>query len=258
MDSLGGVFDRLRADRDVDGLYTTLAPLYRATYAARGRIQGQLAVASEYAPTAVTNAFELGCGTGDLLAALNDRYPRVVGLDTSAAMCRAAASRGPACRAGASALATSTFDLGVAMGAVLGHVHPAAERRSVLGHVRDALAPGGRFVCSVHDRRGLSEPRARRLTTTADGFRIRQHDVQRPTADGRFDWQVTFEITDLATGRTAETTTTTRLRSFTPEELASLFDSVDLRPLDTTPRNFVGGDGEDGRAFVAVAQRPRG
>jgi SAM-dependent methyltransferase len=257
MNSLGDVFAHLRSDGDVDGIYTTLAPLYRATYAARGRIEGQLAVASEHAPPPVTNVFELGCGTGDLAAALDERYPRVVGLDTSAEMCHVAAAHGPTCRASASALAPSTFDLGVAMGAVLGHIRPAAERKTALTHVRDALAPGGRFVCSVHDRRGLSEPRRRRLTTTVDGFRIHQYDVQRPAADGTFDWQVSFEMTDLDSGRTAETTTTTRLRSFTPEELTGLFETADLRPVRTTPREFVAGDGEDGRAFVAVAERPR-
>lgn len=258
MNSLGDVFAHLRSDGEIDGIYTTLAPLYRTTYAARGRIQGQLAVARDRAPDSVTDVFELGSGTGDLTAALDQRYSQVVGLDTSAEMCRIAAPRGPVCRGSATALAPSAFDLGVAMGAVLGHIHPAAQRRSVTAHVRDALVPGGRFVCSVHDRRGLSTPRERRLTTRAEGFRIRQHDVQRPVADGAFDWTVTFEMTDRETGRAAETTTTTRLRSFTPEEITSLFEAAGLRTLEITPREFVDGDGESGRALVAVAQRPDG
>lgn len=254
--SLEAVFDRLGdSDSDDAGIYTTLAPLYRVMYAARGRIEGQLALAEEYAPPDTTTVIELGCGTGHLLGALGQRYPRVVGADPSPAMCRLAARHGPVCRADARAFAPERADLVVLVGAVLGHIRPDAAGRAALGHVRETLRPGGRVVCSVHDRRELDGPRERSLTRSVDGYEITQRDEQRPGANGEFDWRVTFTMTSPA-GERRQASTTTTLRAFGPAELERWFTEAGLDVIETRPRTYVDGEGEDGRAFVTAGERP--
>jgi SAM-dependent methyltransferase len=253
--SLDQVFARL-ADRDGDaaGIYTTLAPLYRAMYAARGRVEGQLATVREFAPAATRTVLELGCGTGDLLGALGARYDRAVGVDPSPAMCRFAARHGPVCRADARGFTPRSADLVVLVGAVLGHVRPDDEARAALEHVRETLRPGGRVVCSVHDRRGLDGPRERSLTRTVEGYEITQTDEQRPTAGSEFEWRVTFTVT-APSGEQRQVATTTTLRAFDPAELKRWFADAGLDVIETRPRTYVDGDGEDGRAFVIAGER---
>lgn len=251
-------FSRLADDgdggRDSEmGMYTTLAPLYRAMYDARGRIEGQLATVTEYAPAGTTTVLELGCGTGALLDELGTVYSRAVGADRSPEMCRLAARNGPVVRGDASGFAAERIDLVVVVGAVLGHVRPDAAARTVLADVREVLRPGGRVVCSVHDSRGLDGPRERSLTRTVDGYEIRQTDRQQPTGGGEFEWRVSFVMT-APSGETRRVTTTTTLRAFTPDELVGWFGDVGLDIVETRPRTYVDGDGEDGRAFVLVGE----
>lgn len=93
------------------GLYSTLAPLYHAMYAARGRIEGQLATATAYAPPDTATVLELGCGTGALLTELGETYDRAVGADRSREMCRLAARRGAVVRGDTSGFASGRLDL---------------------------------------------------------------------------------------------------------------------------------------------------
>jgi SAM-dependent methyltransferase len=253
--SPAAAFARL-ADVD-DGeadIYTTLAPLYRIMYTARGRIDGQLATVREHAPADAGTVLELGCGTGDLLGALGERYEFAVGADPSPAMCRLAARHGPVCRADARGVAPRRVDLVVVVGAVLGHLRPDDEAQAALDHIRETLRPGGRVVCTVHDRRALDGPRERSLTRTVDGYELTQTDEQRPTGGGEFDWRVAFTMT-APSGERRRASTTTTLRAFEPAALEQWFTEAGLSVVETHPRTYVDGDGEDGRAFVIVAER---
>lgn len=235
-------------------IYTTLAPLYKIMYTARGRIEGQLATVREHAPADTGAVLELGCGTGDLLGALGARYDLVVGADPSPAMCRFAARHGPVCRADARGFAPRRVDLIVIVGAVLGHLRPDDEARAAVGHIRETLRPGGRVVCTVHDRRALDGPRERTLTRMVDGYKITQTDEQRPTGGGEFDWHVEFTVT-APSGERRRVSTTTTLRAFEPAALEQWFTDAGLSVVQTHPRTYVDGDGEDDRAFVIVAER---
>lgn len=154
-----------KGDGEGVGMYTTLAPLYRAMYVARGRIGGQLQTVTEYAPTDTTTVLELGCGAGALLDELGQVYDRAVGADRSREMCRLAARCGPVVRGDASGFASERLDLVVVVGAVLGHIRPDDAARAALAEVSATLRPGGRVVCTVHDRRGLDGPREQSTAT---------------------------------------------------------------------------------------------
>lgn len=257
MHSLETVFERL-GDRDAEreAVYTTLAPLYRVMYAARGRIEGQAAIVRDVAPPDTETVVELGCGTGDLLDRLTDEYDRAVGADPSPQMCRLTDRHDvTVCRADARGFAPESADVVALLGAVLGHIRPDEVAEETVERVAATLRPGGRVVCSVHDSRQLDGVRERELTRTVDGYEITQHDEQRPTDGGEFEWCVTFEMTDRATGETRTATTATTLRGFTPAELESWFTDAGLTAVESRPRTYVDGDGEEGRAFVVVGER---
>ena len=256
MRTLDAVFERLGDDATDHHIYTTLAPLYRVMYVARGRIEGQLATVEAVAPPDANTILELGCGTGHLLEELSSAFRTAVGADPSPEMVRIARARAThVCRADANAFATGSVDVAVLLGAVLGHIRPDAAAREAVSQVRRSLRPGGRVVCSVH--RHLDAPRSRELTRRVDGYEVTQRDEQRPTDGDTFEWAVTFEVTETATGETRRVSTSTTLRAFTPTELSGWFDEANFTDVTTNPRRYVEGPGETDRAFVLTAQRPR-
>jgi SAM-dependent methyltransferase len=92
-------------------------------------------------------ALDVGCGQGELLAALGSSFDEAVGIDTDAGMRAAAAarcSRLPSVRVSDTPLAAleGPFDV-VTMVAVLHHL----DAEAALHDVRRLLAPGGRFLC---------------------------------------------------------------------------------------------------------------
>lgn len=256
MQTLDATFARLADDATTEhNVYTSLAPLYRVMYVARGRIEGQLATVEDVAPPDATTVVELGCGTGHLLEKLSSSFGRAVGADPSPAMVRIARERAPhVCRADANAFATGSVDVAVLLGAVLGHIRPDAAGREAVSQVRRSLRPGGHVVCSVHRR--VESPRSRELTRRVGGYEITQRDEQRPTGSDTFEWAVTFEMVDEATGERRAASTTTSLRAFTPVELTGWFEAAGFADVVTTPRTYVDGPGETDRAFLLSARRP--
>ncbi len=258
MRTLDAVFTGLgdaHATATDEHLYTALAPLYGVMYVARNRIQGQLAAVQRVAPPDATTVLEFGCGTGHLLAELESSFGTAVGADPSREMAHLARERaGCVCQADAHAFATDSADVAVLLGTVLGHIRPDSAAREAVSEVQRALRPGGHVVCSAH--RVVAEPRSRELTRRVDGYEITQHGVQRPADEGTFEWEVTFGMTDEATGETRHVSTATTLRAFTPSELTAWFERAGFESVETRPREYVDGPGETDRAFLLTARCP--
>lgn len=105
-------------------------------------------------PEPCRSALDVGCGRGELVAALAPHVTRVIGNDIDEAMCEQAALRcvglsNVTITGGAWTSGGDTFDL-VVMVAVLHHLDVA----DALYEVRRRLAPGGRFLAV-----GLAPPR---------------------------------------------------------------------------------------------------
>jgi SAM-dependent methyltransferase len=255
MQSLAQVFDRLGEESLDHDIYTTLSPLYRAMYVARGRIDGQLRTVEELAPPSASAVLEVGCGTGDLVARLEGRFDRAIAADPSPAMARLAGERcRVVCQADASAFQPDSIDVAVLLGAVLGHIRPDEAGIATLEHVCQTLRPGGRVVCSVH--RQLAAPRSRELTRTIGRYEITQRDEQRPRTAGSFEWAVSFELVDRHTSESRQVATSVTIRAFEVEELERWFREAGLSVLETRPREYVGGSGERDRAFLVVGECP--
>ncbi|MFB6192327.1 MAG: methyltransferase domain-containing protein [Haloarculaceae archaeon] len=91
---------------------------------------------------------DVGCGTGHLTAEISERGAEVVGLDRSAGMLAEARDAHPECRfvrGDARQLPVrGPFDAAFSNATL--HWIPGDDHGAVLASVRDALAPGGRFV----------------------------------------------------------------------------------------------------------------
>ncbi|MDG5818619.1 methyltransferase domain-containing protein [Natronococcus sp. A-GB7] len=100
-------------------------------------------------PTAGERVLDLGCGTGELTAAVSDAGATAVGLDSSGEMIATAREAHPDCsfvRADA-----TTFDADEPFDAVLSNaaLHWIDDQDAVLETVQNALRPGGRFVAEL-------------------------------------------------------------------------------------------------------------
>jgi trans-aconitate methyltransferase len=121
---------------------------------------------------------DLGCGTGHLTADLAGRGATVHGIDASAEMIRAARERYPELsfeQADARAFAAGEPFDAVFSNAAL-HWIPGADHDAVLAAVREALAPGGRFVAEMGGT-GNVEAIVRATTAVLDG---RGYDADTP------------------------------------------------------------------------------
>jgi tRNA (cmo5U34)-methyltransferase len=112
-----------------------------------------LATILDYLPDNPRRILELGCGTGILTEMILDRFPgaEVTGIDLSPEMLRIASGK-PALRDVKfiegdlrDAWPAGPYDA-VVTSLCIHHVSP-GERAEVVRRARDALSPGGRFVC---------------------------------------------------------------------------------------------------------------
>lgn len=102
-------------------------------------------------PSPGERVLDVGCGTGHLTREMDERGARPVGVDRSREMLREARAAYPDLsfvRADARSLPVGSGFDAVFSNATL-HWVPAADQDRVLAGVRDALAPGGRFVAEL-------------------------------------------------------------------------------------------------------------
>jgi SAM-dependent methyltransferase len=115
-------------------------------YAANARFVARLAgpLIDLLAPRAGEDILDLGCGDGALTEAIAARGARVLGVDGSADMVRAAQARGmrALCMDGQNLALEETFDAVFSNAAL----HWMPDAPAVLRGVRRVLRPGGRFV----------------------------------------------------------------------------------------------------------------
>jgi SAM-dependent methyltransferase len=148
---------------------------------------------------------DVGCGTGKLLhrARREGHRGRLTGIDPAAAMLVQARRREPGVEWVLGELRTMTwhgeFDLVVMTGHAFQVLVHDEELRVALGAVRDALAPGGRFVFETRNPAARAwetwtADRARRLTGP-DGVVVRVwHEVEAAPVADRVTFTETFDF----------------------------------------------------------------
>lgn len=124
------------------------------------------------------HVLDLGCGTGHLTAQIADYGATTVGIDQSAVMVEEARDTYPAldflARDARAYDPDDEFDAVFSNAAL--HWIPATDQPAVLGTVRDALVPGGRFVAEL----GATGNVDRIVTATLDELRDRGYDRDHP------------------------------------------------------------------------------
>jgi SAM-dependent methyltransferase len=156
--------DRADAAVTVRQLFDAKAAAWPSKYAQDGRLVGRLnrlASAVSYHVPAGASVLDLGCGTGELAAAIAAAGMRVTGCDISPEMLHRAAAAGPSGPSGAVGwvqldpawrrlpLRSGAFDAVVAS-SVLEYVH---DPTAVLRECGRVLRPGGVVLCTVPDPR---------------------------------------------------------------------------------------------------------
>lgn len=206
------------------GVPTSLAPVYDFVMPRRLDFGAQHRTVVEALAPGATSVLECACGTGHLLAHLEETYDRVMGVHCDAALLEHAADRSRAdLRAGdpRDLSLPRTFDGVVLLRGSLGHATTDAGLDGVFGSAADHLAPGGTFV---FDARGLADLGT--APTSCESFESDRYRVVRATETTVTDrdaalarTDLTYEVTDRRTGRTTTLGHAVERRRFGAEQL---------------------------------------
>ena len=219
-------------ESDDHHLYSSLAPLYKFIYDRHFDYEEQLSIVQDIVPDGTTSILEVGCGTGQLLALLDDEYDHVIGVDLNEGMGMFARKAAPAAEVIAADM--KSVNLGTCFGAIvmLGRVFPHArtdeEGTELLRNCYAHLQPGGIIVFNTFDIRGLENGHESEET-----FLSSDYSVTRTTEGfvtdfeaGRWGFTAEYTITNRETGETAVTEETMNLRAHRPSELESYLGSI--------------------------------
>ena len=227
-------------ESDDHHLYSSLAPLYKFIYDRHFDYEDQFSTVKEVVPNGTGSVLEVGCGTGQLLALLEDEYDRVVGVELNEEM--AALAENEVSTADVIVGDMKTVDIGMCFDAIimLGRVFPHArtdeDGTELLRNCSAHLHPGGVIVFNTFDVRGLEDGHVSEeifssfdycVTRTTKGFIT---DLEA----GQWDFVAEYEITDRESGETVFTKETMQLRAHAPTDLESYFDAVGFEKVSLT------------------------
>ena len=227
-------------ESDNHHLYSSLAPMYKFIYDRHFDYGAQLATVRELVPGGTTAVLEVGCGTGQLLALLDEEHDCVVGVDLNEEMVAFAREAAPAADVIVADMKTvdldTCFDAIVMLGRVFPHARTDEEGIELLQNCYAHLKPGGVIVFNTFDIRGFEDGHRSEETFTSPG-----HSVTRTTEGfvtnleaGRWGFTAEYTITDRETGETAVTQETMHLRAHTPTDLESYFNSIGFEDVSFT------------------------
>lgn len=229
MRSLDDVIATLRSQDIEEGhMYSSLAPVYDFVYERHFDYDDQCRLVTDLAPDA-QRVLEVGCGTGRLLARLEQEYDTVVGLDLHESMAERARARtddtsvvvGDATQDSLEA----TFDAVVALGRITGHTTIDEEVRGLFENVRAHLEPDGVALFDYFPTERMEDGKESNETFESERFRVRRQsrsttsDHDSDTDPDRLDAEFTYELADRESGDTAKVTEEMSLRTFTAEEI---------------------------------------
>lgn len=219
-------------ESDDHHLYSSLAPVYKFIYDRHFDYEEQFSIVQDTVPHGTTSVLEVGCGTGQLLALLDNEYDHVIGIDLNEEMVAFARETVPAAEVIAADMKTvdlgMCFDAIVMLGRVFPHARTDEEGTELLQNCYAHLYPGGIIVFNTFDIRGLEDGHM-----TDETFSSPDYSVTRTTEGfvtdfeaGRWGFTAEYTIANRETGETAVTEETMHLRAHTPSELESYLDSI--------------------------------
>lgn len=218
-------------ENDDHHLYSSLAPLYKFIYDRHFDYEEQFSIVENTVPDDTTSILEVGCGTGQLLALLDDEYDHVVGVDLNEEMVAFAREAAPAAEVIAADMKTvdlgTDFDAIVMLGRVFPHARTDEEGSELLRNCYAHLQPGGVIVFNTFDVRGLKDGHMAEETFSSPDYSVTRTTEGFVTdfEAGRWGFTAEYTITDQETGETAVTDETMHLRAHSPSELEAYLES---------------------------------
>lgn len=167
-------------------------------------------VLEKFQPHNTSRVLELACGTGIVLATIEDRYMEVMGVDVDAGMLDVAREktndatlRQADVTSWSAAEEDRTFDAAIMVGSMF-HLTGDHDVRALARNVYDSLRDGGTFTSGflpLADRETNSVKRTR--TVESDRYRVEQIKITAFTSqDGHYSAAYRYEITDERKGTT--------------------------------------------------------
>ena len=173
--SLDDVIAGIR-ESDDHHLYSSLAPLYKFIYDRHFDYEEQLSIVQDIVSDGTTSILEVGCGTGQLLALLDDEYDHVVGVDLNEEMVAFSREAAPAADVIAADMKTvdfgTCFDTIVMLGRVFPHARTDEEGTELLRNCYAHLQLGGVIVFNTFDIRGLEDGHVTEETFSSPDYSV--------------------------------------------------------------------------------------
>jgi predicted TPR repeat methyltransferase len=210
--------------------YPELYDFYHSRVLSR---DAQVGLLERYEPEGAERVLEFGCGTGPLLARIEDEYDTVLGVDVSEPMLELAREKVTSTEvleADFTAWAATDrepFDVVVLLGGLL-HVTDDEGLRSLASNAFESLRDGGAFVTFFQPFGDDVENGSRDFQTVESGrYTVERRSISALTSgEGDYTTTYLFTITDEAEEREAKMGTVFHGRFHDPDELVSTFEQV--------------------------------
>lgn len=194
----------------------------------------QVNLLKQFEPDDTSRVLEFGCGTGPLLARIEDEYETVVGIDSNEqmlALAREKVTQADLLQADftewSAAENGSVFDVAVLMGGLL-HLTDDRSIRSFAENVYRSLRDGGAFLTFFHPFGDSVESGSRDVQTVeSERFSLERHSISALTsAEGHYTTTYLFVIRDKARDTEAQMGTVFHGRFHDPDRLEATFARV--------------------------------
>lgn len=208
-------------------------------------------ILENFQPHNTSRVLELACGTGIVLATIEDRYRDVMGVDVNAGMLEVARDnttdvtlRQADVTSWSPAEEDLAFDAAIMVGSMF-HLTQDDDIRAVARNVYDSLRDGGTFTSGfvpLSDHETNSVKRTR--TVESDRYRVEQIKITAFTShDGHYSAAYRYEITDKREGTTVTIGSVEPERMHDPSLMRGAFDDAgfsEVRVLETdTPKAII-------------------
>ncbi|MFC6823513.1 class I SAM-dependent DNA methyltransferase [Halopelagius fulvigenes] len=215
--------------------------------------EAQVGLLERFSPEEVTRVLEFGCGTGPLLARIEDDYDEVFGVDSNGSMLELAeekVEKATLRRADFTEWSAAdegrVFDVAVLMGGLL-HLTDDRDLESFAENAHESLRDGGTFVTFFEPLSDDVENGSWNVRTVeSDRYTVERRSVSALTSgEGHYTTTHLFVIADEKRGTEARMGTVFRGRFHDPESLERAFSAAGFERVEAI-------DGEGPTVFRAV------
>ncbi|SFG84172.1 Ubiquinone/menaquinone biosynthesis C-methylase UbiE [Halopelagius inordinatus] len=206
--------------------------------------EAQVGLLERFLPEGATRVLEFGCGTGPLLARIEDDYEEVFGVDVNESMIAVAerrVSKATLRRADftewSAAADGRTFDIAVLMGGLL-HLTDDRSVEAFAANAYDSLREGGVFVTFFQPfSEDVENGTVDVQTVESERYTVERHSTSALTSrEGHYTTTYAFDIVDRKRDESARMGTVFDGRFHDPDALRETFSAAGFETAETIDR----------------------